>query len=142
MPGGWLADTIGHRRSIVLGWLIFAAVYFVLGQTQQTPFVIAAFLIYGFYPALTESAEKAFISDLVPDHSRGTAFGLHNLITGLGAFPASLLFGYLWTKTGADVAFLTGAAIAAVAASVLIFLPNHFHSAVSASRHSGGHTAN
>lgn len=130
VPGGWWADRVGARPSILMGWVVFAVSYTTLAMSDRLTIVIGAFLLYGFFPALTESAEKAYISKLVPDHARGTAFGLHNLVTGLGAFPASLVFGYLWTAHGPQTAFLTGAALAASAVILLLFLKpastNHF----------------
>lgn len=139
IPGGRLSDRIGRRRSIALGWLIFAGVYVVLGMSDRMDLVITAFLLYGLFPALTESAEKAFVSELVHENARGTAFGLHNLVTGLGAFPASLLFGFLWTNGGPQLAFLTGAALALVACFFLssLSLPNHFDRAIGAGGYRG-----
>ena len=49
-----------------------------------------------FY-AFTEGAEKAFVADLVSDEKRGTAFGLFNFSIGLGALPASIIFGFLYS---------------------------------------------
>ncbi len=123
LPGGRLADRIGRRPSIHLGWLVFASAYIILGLSNRIEIVFAAFLLYGLYPALTESAEKAFVAEMVQDDARGTAFGFHNLVTGLGAFPASLLFGYLWTTGGSSLAFLTGATLALSASLLLLFLP-------------------
>ncbi len=141
IPGGRLADRIGRRPSITLGWLTFAGVYMVLGISNRIEVVIAAFLLYGLFPALTESAEKALVSELVDDNARGTAFGLHNLITGLGAFPASFLFGYLWTEGGPRLAFFTGAAIALIAclSLSLLSLPNHLDRAIGPGRDRSGH---
>ncbi|MFH1764687.1 MAG: MFS transporter, partial [Gemmatimonadota bacterium] len=45
--------------------------------------------------------------------------GVFHFAIGLGALPASVLFGVLWHWKGAPVAFATGAAIALVAAGLL-----------------------
>jgi hypothetical protein len=42
---------------------------------------------------------------------------------GLGALPASLLFGWIWKAYSPGCAFLTGAAFAAVAAALLLRVP-------------------
>lgn len=81
--------------------------------------VWALFLVYGAYFGLTEGVEKALVADLVPVAARGRAFGWYNLAIGLGALPASLLFGVVWDRWGAPMAFTMGATIAAVSACLL-----------------------
>jgi len=61
------------------------------------------------------------VADIVPRSRRGAAFGWYNLAIGLGALPASLIFGWIWDKSGASLAFIFGASLALVAA-VLITL--------------------
>ena len=67
--------------------------------------------------------ERALIADLAPMGRRGAAFGWFNAAIGLGALPASLLFGVLWSRYGSATAFLTGAAFATTAALVLAAVP-------------------
>jgi len=77
------------------------------------------FLIYGIYFGLAEGAEKALVADLVRPEQRGTAYGLYNLAFGITVFPASLIFGYVWSWYGAAPAFLMSAAISVVAIGFL-----------------------
>ncbi len=58
--------------------------------------------------------------DLAPKHLRGTAMGWYHGIIGLGALPASLLFGVIWQVFGAPAAFITGGVLAAAASVVLL----------------------
>ena len=51
--------------------------------------------------------------------SRGTAFGWYNLVAGLAAIPAGLLFGTVWHFQGAAAAFTLAAAVALAAVVVL-----------------------
>ncbi len=56
---------------------------------------------------------------------RGEAFGLYHALTGLGALPASILFGVIYSalgKQGGRVAFLCGAGLVFVAMVLLIVL--------------------
>ena len=66
-----------------------------------------------------EGTEKALVADLAPASRRGTAFGIYNAVTGLGALTASIVFGVLWSIFGAPVAFGAGAALAFVATALL-----------------------
>jgi MFS family permease len=115
-PGGALSDRVGRKPLLVAGWLVYAAVYLGLGQAREAWHAWALFAVYGLYFGLTEGVEKAFVADLVPADRRGAAFGWYNLALGLGALPASLLFGALWDRWGAATAFGFGAAMALAAA--------------------------
>ena len=115
-PGGALSDRLGRKPLLIAGWLVYAAVYFALGQATAEWHVWALFAVYGIYFGLTEGVEKALVADLVPADRRGSAFGWYNLAVGLGALPASLIFGALWDRQGPTVAFTFGAVLALIAA--------------------------
>jgi MFS family permease len=121
--GGTLSDRIGRKQVIVIGWLLYALVYigFATASTAQT--LVAWFLIYGVFFALTEGAEKALVADLAPASRHGLAFGAYNTALGIGALGASIVFGLLYERFGAATAFTTGAALAASAALLLSFVP-------------------
>lgn len=118
--GGRLSDSHGRRALVVSGWVFYAAIYVAFGLLHSASWLIAIFLVYGIYFGLTEPAERAWIAELVPSHLRGTAFGYYHSVVGLGALPASVLFGFLWHAFGVAVAFDVGAAFA-IAASALLF---------------------
>ncbi|MEX0908252.1 MAG: MFS transporter, partial [Gemmatimonadaceae bacterium] len=82
--------------------------------------VWALFGAYGLFFSLTEGSERALVADMVPAADRGSAFGWFHLAVGLGALPASVLFGVLWDRFGPAVAFVTGAALAIAATVVLL----------------------
>jgi MFS family permease len=97
--GGQLSDTIGRKPLIVGGWALFA--------------------VYGIFYGMTEGTEKALVADIVPRARRGSAFGWYNLAIGLGALPASLIFGAIWDRAGAPSAFVFGATLALIAALLM-----------------------
>ena len=123
-PGGILSDRIGRKPLIAAGWLVYAAVYFLFGRAGQAWQAWALFATYGVYFGLTEGVEKALVADLVPADRRGAAFGWYNLAIGIGALPASLLFGALWDRWGSATAFNFGALLALSAAvGAMIVVP-------------------
>lgn len=114
--GGALSDRVGRRPLIVGGWMLYAAVYFGFAVAGVAWEAWALFGVYAVFYAMTEGTEKALVVDLVPSTRKGTALGWYNLAIGLGAFPASLLFGAVWDRAGAEAAFVMGASLALVAA--------------------------
>ena len=131
-PFGALSDKIGRKVVINIGWGIYTFVYFSFGLLIFLPAnlqILSTFILFGIYAlfyAFTEGAEKAFIADLVNEESRGTAFGLFNFAIGLGALPASVIFGFLYsffdTKfpgLGGTVAFGFGATLALISMILL-----------------------
>ena len=119
--GGDLSDKFGRKTMIFAGWIVYALVYagfaFVNAEWQAW----ALFIIYGVYFGLTEGVEKAFVADLVDSNEkRGTAFGFYNLAFSITVFPASIIFGAIWTTFGAAPAFLISASISLCAALLLL----------------------
>lgn len=122
VPGGIISDRIGRRKVIVTGWIVYALVYLLFGAADQQWHAWVLFGVYGIYFGLTEGVEKALVADLAPAYLRGSAFGLYHLIVGIGAFPASLLFGLVWQKLGPAAAFGMGSALALLAGIMLSVL--------------------
>jgi MFS family permease len=122
VPGGRLSDRLGRKGVIIFGWVIYAFVYLSFGLTRSIGWIWILFATYGLYFALSEGVEKALVADLVPSGKRGTAYGLYNLAVGIGALPASVIFGLVWKSWGAGTAFTLGAGLAMVAACLLLFV--------------------
>ncbi len=76
----------------------------------------------------------ALIADAAPADLRGTAFGMFNLVTGVAMLLASVVAGALWDIAGAQMTFLAGAALTALAFGVLPFVRAMLSSAVPAPR--------
>ena len=119
VPGGMLADRFRPAPMILAGWLLYAAVYVGFAAAVAPWQIWALFGVYGLFYGLTESPEKALVAELSPPQLRGRAFGVFHFAVGLGALPASLLFGVLWQWKGAPAAFATGAGFALLAALLL-----------------------
>jgi MFS family permease len=123
VPGGALSDRIGRKPTLAAGWLWYAIVYFAFSRASATWHAWALFAVYGLYFGLTEGAERALVSDIVPARHRGVAYGWYYLAIGIGAFPASWIFGKLWDARGSSFAFIFGASLALVAALAIAFVP-------------------
>ena len=122
VPGGLVSDRFGRKPPIVAGWALYAVVYFLFARATVAWQAWALFAVYGLYFGLTEGVEKALVADLAPPERRGAAFGWYNLAIGIGALPASVIFGVVWDRFGAATAFELGAALAITAAVGLVTL--------------------
>ncbi|HEX9024802.1 MAG TPA: MFS transporter [Geobacteraceae bacterium] len=122
MPFGILSDRIGRRRVIIAGWGVYALSYlgFAFASTQLHIWLLFAF--YGVFYGLTEGVEKALLADLADPAERGAAFGWYNCAIGIGALPASVIFGLIWQRLSPFAAFGFGALLAFLAAVLLLFL--------------------
>ncbi len=123
VPGGLLADRIGARQAILAGWAVYALTYVGFAVATTATHAWLLFLAYGLFYGLTEAPEKALVAALAPEAKRGRAFGAFHFAIGVGALPASLLFGILWQRFGAPAAFVTGAGFALAACALLLRVP-------------------
>ncbi len=127
-PAGALSDRIGRRILVGGGWLVYASVFLGLALAEDGWHVGALYIALGLYPALTQSASKALVTDLVPREARATAFGAYAAVAGLLDLPASLLAGLVWEgglgipAMGPSAPFALGACTATIAALALAML--------------------
>ena len=117
---GARSDVMGRRSLLVIGWMVYAAIYFVFPFAKSLPIFVILFVAYAIPFTLTEGAERAWIGDLVPAELRGRSFGFYYLVTGLFVLAGTALFGVLYQDVSPRVAFMTGAALALTAALSVI----------------------
>ncbi len=120
-PAGALSDRIGRRGVIVGGYAVFALVYLGFARATTAWHIWLLFAAYGLYYGLTEGVQRAYAADLVPDHLRGTAFGVYHTLTGLALLPASLVAGWLWQTIGVPAPFFYGAVMSGLAVAIFVF---------------------
>jgi MFS family permease len=52
--------------------------------------------VFGIYVGISETLQRAVIPKYVSSELRGTAYGMYNLVVGVGFFVSNIVFGYLW----------------------------------------------
>lgn len=119
MPFGRKSDSIGRKKLLVLGYIVFALVYFGFAIAMNKQFIFALFIMYGSYTAIITAVERAFISEIAQLEIRGTMLGLHSTLSGIALFPASMIAGFLWENLGVRAPFLFGSGMALIAAVLI-----------------------
>jgi MFS family permease len=118
-PAGWFSDHVSRRLIASVGYVIFAAVYFLFGRAPSTMAIWIAMAVYGFYNALTQPLLKALVVDSVGAQVRGRALGIYFFVTSLATLAASLITGGLWRYFGPGIPFYFSATLALIAAVLL-----------------------
>lgn len=125
IPIGKISDKIGREKLIILGFFIYAIVYYLFGRFNNIAIFIGLFVIYGVYSALTDGCQKALISDIVTKDLRGTGFGIYHAILGITLLPASLIAGLLYDKVNSNAPFYFGSIMALIATILMVIFTIH-----------------
>lgn len=116
IPAGMAADKFGKKRIILLGFVLFAGLYYGFAVATTAASIWVLFGLYGLFMALTEGIQKAFLATIIPPEFKATAFGVYAAAIGIAMLPASLIAGWLWDRFSPAATFYFGAATAALSA--------------------------
>ncbi|GBE43577.1 multidrug resistance protein D [bacterium BMS3Bbin10] len=119
-PVGVLADRMDRGVLLALGFVALILAELVLAGASGYAVAMIGVAIWGVHLGLTQGLLSALVADAAPDHLRGTAFGIFNLVNGIALLFASLVAGAAWQMLGASMAFYTGAAFAGAALLLLL----------------------
>ncbi len=120
IPAGIAADRFGRKRVILLGFVLFAVLYYGFATAGNTTAIWVLFGFYGLFMGLTEGIQKAFLATIIPPDFKATAFGVYNTAVGLAMFPASFIGGWLWDHVSPSATFYYGAITAGFSAVLFI----------------------
>ncbi len=120
-PAGALSDSIGRYRLLISGFALLIAADLVLAFAGGTIAVMVGVALWGLHMGLTQGLLQALVADTAPEHLRGTAFGVFNLVSGLAMLCASIIAGGLWDVIGPDGTFIAGAVFTVIALAALPF---------------------
>lgn len=114
-PIGALADRVGHRPVLVVGYALGAAMAALTAcsfalQWDNLLVLTIVFGLAGLYIAVQEALEGAMTADYVPLELRGIGYGALGAVNGVGDLFSSLVVGLLWTTVSPVLAFGVAAA--------------------------------
>ncbi|HEU5331839.1 MAG TPA: MFS transporter [Actinocrinis sp.] len=123
IPLGRIADRIGRRRVFLGGYVALLAVYLLLaGPVSGLPLLVIALPIHGLFYAMTDGVLMAHAGPVLPRHLRTAGLAVLQSARALGAFCASLAFGFAWEAVGARTVVYYFAAALALALGAAYFL--------------------
>jgi MFS family permease len=120
IPAGLMADRLGSRRIIVVGFGMFGCTYAAAALSTAPWHMAGLFVLYGCYMGLTDGVQRAYLATLIPDHRKATGFGLYHMVVGLAILPASIVAGLLWDHIGPAAPFWFGAAMSTLAMTIFV----------------------
>ncbi len=121
-PGGMISDRIGRKKTLLIGFPLYALIYIGFGFAHRLVYIWLLFAVYGLFYGLTQGCLSAYVADLAPADVKGTAFGVYHMTVGVFTLFASVIFGVIWSSSrasGPSAAFFFGGALALVAALLL-----------------------
>ncbi len=116
--GGWLADRIGRRHTMLVGFLGTAVALIGLGQASSMAAIWAAAFTVGLLSDMFRPAVSATVADLLGPDERARAYGLLFWAINLG-FSISTVSAGVLAGIGYGLLFWLNAATSVVAAVII-----------------------
>jgi MFS family permease len=111
IPIGVLADRIGKEKVLTIGYAVFAvssSLMIIFTGRGADNFLYASILaaVFGIYVGISETLQRAVIPRYISSELLGTAYGVYNVVVGVGFFVSNIVFGYLWDNFNLLIAVL------------------------------------
>jgi MFS family permease len=115
LAAGDLAERIGRKRLLVIGWVVALPVPLLIGLAPSWWYIVAANLLLGINQGLAWSMTVVMKIDLVGTRRRGLALGFNEAAGYLGVAAAAFATGALATSFAPRTVVWVGAGLIAVA---------------------------
>jgi MFS family permease len=119
LAAGGLAERVGRKRLLVLGWLVALPVPLLIGLAPSWWFIVAANLLLGVNQGLAWSMTVVMKIDLAGPSRRGLVLGLNEAAGYLGVAAAAFLTGALAASYAPLTVVWVGAALIVLAGLLL-----------------------
>jgi MFS family permease len=109
--GGHRIDRVGPARVFAAAGAVYVLAYIGFASPAHSwPLLLIAFLLAGVGIGLGETAASVLLAHRLPDHLRGSGFGLLGAVQAFGDLGSSLAVGLIWSLVSPTAAFLYAAA--------------------------------
>jgi MFS family permease len=119
LAAGELAERLGRKRLLVIGWLVAVPVPLLIGLAPSWWFIVAANLLLGVNQGLAWSMTVVMKIDLAGPRRRGLALGLNEAAGYLGVAATAFVTGALAASYAPRTVIWVGAALIVAAGLVL-----------------------
>jgi len=133
LAAGGLAERVGRKRLLIIGWLVVLPVPLLIGLAPSWSFIVAANLLLGVNQGLAWSMTVVMKIDLAGPARRGLALGLNEAAGYLGVAATAFVSGALAATFAPRTVIWVGAALIAavgLAVSVTWVRDTHAHVAL------------
>jgi MFS family permease len=140
LAAGALADRVGRKRLLVIGWLVALPVPVLIGVAPSWSFIVAANILLGVNQGLAWSMTVVMKIDLAGPSRRGLALGLNEAAGYLGVAATALATGALAATYAPRTVVWVGASLIASAGligAVVFVRDTAAHVAVEQRAHAG-----
>lgn len=108
--GGHLVDKVGPKIVFASGAFIYILAYLGFAASFHSwIWLLGAFILAGTAIGLSETAESSLVARMLPDHLRGSGFGLLGGIQSFGDFASTAVVGLLYTVISPTAGFIYAA---------------------------------
>jgi len=119
-PVGKLSDRMPRHLLLASGMVLLAIACLILAVATNYWMLFFGIALWGLHMGFTQGILASMVADTANESYRATAFGVFNLVSGLGLFLASGIAGLLWEKIDPSASFVFGSAISVL--SVILIL--------------------
>lgn len=131
-PIGRLVDRIGARPILILSEALAPPLMFIWMTQTRFEIFAASMAIFALTAATWVPARNVYVTQAVEPARRGEIFGRLAAFSGILAFPASYIGGFLYDHVGFYAPFMGNLIFAMVTLAILIFLVPVPHAATHA----------
>jgi SP family galactose:H+ symporter-like MFS transporter len=97
IAGGWMAKSMGRKRSLLLGSFIFVAASVLCGVAWSVPVLLVGRLILGISIGMLSFTAPIYLAEIAPENIRGSMVSFYQLMITIGilvAYISDLAFSY------------------------------------------------
>jgi MFS family permease len=122
LPFGKLADKLGRKFVLVLGYSLWGALCLGFVLIRSYVGVVLLFVLYGLHLGAIQPVQRTFVSELSPTEYRASILGTFQMIVGLCALPASVVAGLLWVCFGMSAPFYFSLGLTILTVALMLFV--------------------
>lgn len=118
---GEASDRLGRKPVIAFSFVVFAVACVVMTSAELAIELAVGFALFGVYKGTSEGVLKAYVTDVAPKHTRGTALGAFHTAVGVVLLPGGVIAGLLWdSPLGPAGTFAYGGIMSVIALVLLL----------------------